>query len=571
MNLWASLTVALFSVLSFHTQAEVVSSFQSCSQYFYKGKEPRDFDQNAKKICQKMNGIYFFATLYSKHHRIPLYSAYTFNSGCTNQQERKTANWFIEPQLSIDENAAYTNADNMKTDTARESQFIMVGQAINADYSNTGYDRGHLNPNSFMCNDGRVATFTLTNSAPMDACFNRVHWSKWEAGLQMILKEQDPLGTAYLVTGAVPDSSNRIPKQGLFDDPNARDYNRVTVPTYVWTAVCYIHPRDPEENFSFGYIGVNQPHGSIQVKKPEELARRLSVLYRRNNLKIFEDDCVFPNQKRKTEKIVKKLRNDIQLPLSNRLTMSPDVMNTIRTALSHSDDEGTSYSSKRIRLREAKIDVIYDSIDAWFRGMEKLKFVFGFACLRSAPFHGPVISIGHDELRHRRQTSQEVVCSLVPENSDGCSTSCLYNEEAGDYYCSTGSTTIPCSPTYSDVTVSGEKCKSDHTCGKHGYDYYWCNTDHSWDYCSPPPPLGVTKSGKPCRAERNCAKYSESYFWCEPEGGKWEHCCRRADRFSAVNGRTCKQESPCDYYGKSYLWCETTDTTDSYWDYCCTT
>ncbi|KAK2850876.1 hypothetical protein Q5P01_007152 [Channa striata] len=538
MILWASLTFALFSVFSIHTQAEVVTDFQSCPQFFYKGKEPRDFDQNAEKICQKMDGSYFFATLYSKYHRIPLYSAYTFAYGCNNQEGRKSGNWFIEPQLSLNENAAFANMDNMKSDTARESQFTMVGQAINADYSNTGYDRGHLNPNSFQCNDGRKATFTLTNSAPMDACFNRVHWKEWEAALERILKAQNVLGTAYLVTGAVPGavpaSNNRIPRQGLL----------TTLTHEISTGGKFLF---------FGFIGRNRPHGSIHAKTVEQLTHLLSGLYRRNNLRIFEDNC---------------LRVDVQMPLSNRLTMSPDVMNTMRAALSHSDDEGTSYSSKRMKLTEAKIDLVYDSADTWLRGMENLKFVFGFACLLSAPFRGAVISNGHDELRLRRQTSQELVCRLAPENVDGCSTSCLYNEEAADYYCSTGWITKPCSPTYSEVTVRGEKCKSDHTCGKHDYNYYWCNTDHSWDYCSHPLPFGVTKSGKPCRAGRNCAKYGESYFWCEPEDGKWEHCCRRADRFSAVNGGTCKTDSPCDYHGKNYLWCY---TTDGNWDYCCTT
>ncbi|KAK2850861.1 hypothetical protein Q5P01_007137 [Channa striata] len=547
MILWASLTFALFSVFSIHTQAEVVNSFQRCSQYFYKGKEPRDFDQNAKKICQKMDGRYFFATLYSTYHRIPLYSAYTFDYGCNNQEGRKSGNWFIEPQLSVNENPAFANMDNMQSYTTAESQFIKVKQAINADYSNTGYDRGHLNPNSFQCNDGRKATFTLTNGAPMDACSNRVHWKEWEAAVRSILKVQDSSGTAYLVTGAVPASDNRIPRQGPFDDPNTRDFDRVTVPTRVWTAVCYIHPSDQEENFSFGFIGLNQQQGSIHVKTVEELTCNLSLL---------------------TEKMVKKLYIEIEEKQASRLNMSPDVVKKFYTAESFSDSEATSYRAKRTKITEVKTELVYDSIDTWWKGTEEIKFVSGLACPLSTPLTGPVKSSGNNELQQRRHTFPEVVCTLVPEKLDGCSTSCLYNEESKDYYCSSGSTKKPCSPRYSDVTVSGEKCKSDHTCGKHGYDYYWCYTASSWNYCSSPLPLGVTESGKRCSVGRNCAKYSRSgKYWCEPEDGKWDKCCRRADRFSAVNGRTCKTDSPCGYYGHSYRWCYTTDGT---WDYCCT-
>uniref|UniRef100_A0A3P9J4R8 Si:ch211-165i18.2 n=1 Tax=Oryzias latipes TaxID=8090 RepID=A0A3P9J4R8_ORYLA len=266
MNLWAVLTVTLCGILP--TGAEVVNTFIYCSEYFYKGKQPQGFDQNAKQICQKTRSSgYFFASLYSTVHRIPLYSAYTFSFACNNQEGRKSGNWFIEPQLSKDEDPNYATMPYMKSYTARDSGNIKVKQSIDEDYKHTGYDRGHLNPNSFQCNNGRGATFTLTNAVPMDACFNRVHWKNWEAEVIAILRRQDRTGTAYLVTG------------GVFDEDDDRDFNRVTVPTHIWTAVCYIHPTNEEESFSFGYIGLNKPHGSIHVKKIADLTIDLSTLY----------------------------------------------------------------------------------------------------------------------------------------------------------------------------------------------------------------------------------------------------------------------------------------------------
>ncbi|KAF5892472.1 endonuclease domain-containing 1 protein-like, partial [Clarias magur] len=101
MILWASLTVALFGLLAVHTRAEVVNSFQTCPQFFYKNRAPVGFDQNAREICQMLTEYsrYFYATLYSTSHKIPLYSAYTFDYGCRNSQDgRKSGNWFIEPQ-----------------------------------------------------------------------------------------------------------------------------------------------------------------------------------------------------------------------------------------------------------------------------------------------------------------------------------------------------------------------------------------------------------------------------------------------------------------------------------------
>lgn len=439
-------------------------------------------------------------------------------------------------QLSKHENPAYSDVAYMKSYTARESQNIKAKQAVDDDYSHTGYDRGHLNPNSYQCGRGRTATFTLTNSAPMDACFNRVHWKEWEAAVIQILKDQDPAGTAYLVTGTayrvtgtVPSALNRIPRWGIFDDPSERDYNRVTVPTHIWTAVCYDHP-DEEESFSFGYIGVNKPNGIIKVESVQELTGRLSGLYASNNLNIFADNCSFPNSKKlKSEKLAKMLLNTVQLPMENRLSMSPDVRKVLRTALSHSDDEGQLYPTKRVRITDIKVDFIYNSVQTWMTGMKDMKFTSGVSCLPDTPFYGSIVAahpsrLG-DELRRKRQTSQELVCRLIPEVLDDCSTSCLYIDQVKDYYCSTGDITVRCSPTYSDITVEGQRCNSDHTCGHHGWDYYWCNTGNSWNYCSPPLPLGKTSKGLYCNSKRNCAHYGSRNMWCDI-GDSWDYCTR---------------------------------------------
>uniref|UniRef100_A0A3B4F1C6 Endonuclease domain-containing 1 protein-like n=1 Tax=Pundamilia nyererei TaxID=303518 RepID=A0A3B4F1C6_9CICH len=248
MIVWAVLALGLCGVLP--TLTEVVNDFTRCSGFFYKGSQPQGFDQNAQKICQKFeNSSYFFASLYSTAKRTPLYSAYTFDYACNNQEGRKTGNWFIEPQV----NSLLLPEETLESFVLVDAK-MLAKQAVNADYSHTGYDRGHLNPNSYQCGRGRIATFTLTNSAPMDACFNRVHWKEWETAVIRILKDQNPA------------EHKRIPVQGIFDNDNERDYNRVTVPTHIWTAVCYDHPDDEEESFSFGYIGVNKPDGIIKVK-----------------------------------------------------------------------------------------------------------------------------------------------------------------------------------------------------------------------------------------------------------------------------------------------------------------
>ncbi|XP_016398708.1 endonuclease domain-containing 1 protein-like [Sinocyclocheilus rhinocerous] len=150
---------------AFSAQAKVADDFD-CKEFFYKDTEPVGMDQNAKKICQFTANLGpHYATLYSINHKIPLYSAYRFDPTCLTDSGRPSF-WHLEPQISKPEEQTqyYMVRENQNYKRAYKGE-----QAISDDYSETGYDKGHLNPNSFQCGAGRIATFTLTNAAPMDA------------------------------------------------------------------------------------------------------------------------------------------------------------------------------------------------------------------------------------------------------------------------------------------------------------------------------------------------------------------------------------------------------------------
>lgn len=90
---------------AFTAQARLDDEFYGCKQFFYRGTEPRGMDQNGnidKKICQVYDHPMrsYYATLYSTRHRIPLYSAYTFDPKCTSDSER-TDDWHVEPQVTM--------------------------------------------------------------------------------------------------------------------------------------------------------------------------------------------------------------------------------------------------------------------------------------------------------------------------------------------------------------------------------------------------------------------------------------------------------------------------------------
>ncbi|KAI7805924.1 endonuclease domain-containing 1 protein-like [Triplophysa rosa] len=296
-NMFLFFLLTCTALRAFNAQAKVVTVFDECKERFYNNMEPKGMDQNAVKICQKMENKpdVFFATLYSTHHKIPLYSAYTFDPQCSQKDgtAKRCNQWHIEPQLTISE----PNNNHMVRESKAE-KFVNKykgSQALSADYEHTGYDRGHLNPNGLQCGDARLATFTLTNAAPMDACFNRIQWRIWEGYLQSFLKTKSYKdATAYIITGTVP-GKEKIPQED--DCDKSRESGRVTVPSHIWTAVCYKH-QDNTKSFSFGYLGENKPEFNIQIMSVSDMNQQLSDLYSKSSktsVNIFDGNCFNDN------------------------------------------------------------------------------------------------------------------------------------------------------------------------------------------------------------------------------------------------------------------------------------
>nr|AFU81781.1 endonuclease domain containing-like protein [Ctenopharyngodon idella] len=565
-------------------QARVTDDFD-CNEFFYKKTEPGGMDQNAKKICQQLvNKHPFYATLYSVHHGIPLYSAYKFDPQCFTDSGRSNS-WHLEPQLSKPEEQdlyymVRENQDNKNT--------YKGNQAISDDHSDTGYDRGHLNPNSFQCGEGRTATNTLTNAAPMDACFNRNQWGKWENKLRTFLRDtlssDSGAATAFIVTGTVPNAHLQIPQKEISDDPE-----RVTVPSHIWTAVCYEHS-DDKKSFSFGYIGENKPEADISLMSVSDLNRQIKNLYSQpSEISIFTDDCFDDNNK--LDKVKAEFQTLINLQVNQGVQMSSAIQNTYlavkRTISSDSIPE------KKVKVSEMTIKLAFDSMSAYHTETEYLKDSVRSACLIT--YAKPLMK--YISKRDMSEESDAVECLLVPEKqktaADGsqclsvsessnscqcntvggikpcCSTPCLYQDKLNSYRCYSGQTLIKCSPRYSLITYNGQRCKDDHPCATYGEDYYWCRTiAGSWDYCSPPLWTSKAINGKYCRNDHACAKYGSGYMWCyTDEEGSNDRCCTSDDCHSAQNGQTCRSNHRCGYHGKDYLWCYM--DYDNNWDYCC--
>lgn len=151
---------------------------------------------------------------------------------------------------------------------------------------------------SFFCR-ARTATFTLTNSVPEDACFNRIVWFHEETALKIRMEERCAFSGAnrFVIAGAVPSEAIFIPQRDLVvEDQDDRVPERVNVPSYVWRASCCdaSDSRDPNaKSFFHGVIGENRAGGSLEeFTDMASLTRRLEGLYNYNtSLTILADAC----------------------------------------------------------------------------------------------------------------------------------------------------------------------------------------------------------------------------------------------------------------------------------------
>ncbi|XP_053727993.1 endonuclease domain-containing 1 protein-like [Synchiropus splendidus] len=228
-----------------------VGNFSSCLDFFYKSWPPKGL--TGTPLCQRFLNQYRFASLYSRPRRSPWFSAYKYEMPL-GKRPRKS--WKFEPQL------VNSGADgNMSPFPPGPLDWNLVeSQAVNPDYFNSTYSRGHLNPSlHHRSHDDRVATFTLTNAVPQKKWSNDGPWAFLEQSINRTLGTYC-LGASYIVTGIMPY---------VKDEHWLK--NRVAVPEYMWSAYCcpnYRHnlPRDLSDNFpTYAAIGRNDPNSTEEI------------------------------------------------------------------------------------------------------------------------------------------------------------------------------------------------------------------------------------------------------------------------------------------------------------------
>jgi endonuclease G, mitochondrial len=136
-------------------------------------------------------------------------------------EKYEQAEW-VAYELTKDHTA---NGDLKRTDDFRPDPNVPTGSATPEDYSNSGYDRGHLAPAGDMefSETAMSETFYMSNMSPQIPAFNRGIWKHLE---EQTRKWAIQNGKIYVVTGGV-----------LSDDLPKMQGTRVSVPKYFYKVI----------------------------------------------------------------------------------------------------------------------------------------------------------------------------------------------------------------------------------------------------------------------------------------------------------------------------------------------
>lgn len=484
-------------------------------------------------------------------------------------------------------------------------QMMKEVQAINEDFENTDYDRGHLNPNSYQCGDSRTATFTLTNAVPQDPCFNQQSWKKMEKVSLKTMRANCTGGVQYFVTGVVR-SRIRIPNEehDVVVGRN-RVYNRVTVPSHMWTAACCYDPTNQANGFSFAYIGKNAADSVVEIMSVSALEAKLVSnelgIDRYESAKIFVDDC---NESRS-----KSIRDKVAVPMDIRVANTLDVLSRVeqesipgkkrklvQQAVSLiTSNEVVAYDSSFARIdlgmtlernntllnetRELLLDkgtglLLYKAndltpgtrpavghlggeLDAYGIHPSSTKQDKNKTVSRSRPYLDALDAHKQGGVNDQASTPVEDEYLIVPNLSAAGSEVTLQGDRCINSSCSVGGGTFHrwC---YTDWSKTQGQCCVSECKFRAGKDHQTCftgasNTDEK--ACSSRF-SAIAVSGQPCLAEHECGLHGKGYYWCYIDIKKnWHYCCQ--------------PWHACAKYTKNYdKWCYAGKTKQSQWKYC---
>jgi endonuclease G len=229
-------TVCLAVLLSVSALAHGnVGDFAQCPQFFSGGKPPAlnlPADMKPRALC--LDG---FAVLHSGKTHTPLFVAERLNRLGLKIRIRRKDHFYEEARLPAAERSRLK------------------------DYSESGYDRGHMAPAADMHTPEAMAqSFSLANMVPQAPANNRRLWAKIEKATRKYVMRAK--GDVFVITGPV------------FATPSATiGYDKVWVPKYLFKLVY-----DPATNKAWAHWIENRNDAGIaQPISYEELTARIGM------------------------------------------------------------------------------------------------------------------------------------------------------------------------------------------------------------------------------------------------------------------------------------------------------
>jgi endonuclease G len=160
---------------------------------------------------------------YEEEYEVPAWVAYKLRGEYTKGIANRAGNLFI-PDRKVKDNSALTG-----------------------DYSNTGYDRGHMLPAAdFKCCQELInETFFMSNICPQVPDFNRGIWENIEERVRgWAVRDEE----VFVVTGPVL-------RKGL---PTIGRYNNVAVPEYFYKIVLFYQPKSDKKPRMIAFLLPNE-------------------------------------------------------------------------------------------------------------------------------------------------------------------------------------------------------------------------------------------------------------------------------------------------------------------------
>ncbi|XP_047372683.1 endonuclease domain-containing 1 protein [Sciurus carolinensis] len=278
--------LALAGLLEGRLVGEEEAGFGECDKFFYAETPPAGLVADSHvKICQRFQGSERFATLYNTRDRIPVFSAFRAARPASSSAEQR---WLVEPQIDD----PHSSLEEVMNEAEAIASVNNLGskQALNTDYLDSDYLRGQLFPFT-LSSDLQMATFTLTNSAPMTQSFQERWYLNLNSLMDRALVPHCGGGEdLYIITGAVPS------------DRKVKD--KVTIPEFVWLAACCAAPGG---GWAMGFVKHMRDSDIIEDVMVKDLEKLLPF-----NAQLFQNNCGETEQDTEKMKKILEMVNQVQ-------------------------------------------------------------------------------------------------------------------------------------------------------------------------------------------------------------------------------------------------------------------